>query len=141
MTRLSIGRSIDLRFARLTCGPVDDPDGLPRMAHEELLARRVVLAHDHIQLAPPHAIPLAEQTLLVAIGTKRPILLLKHKKRHALALELSLNLGPVRNAPRRYASENPAKPTARVAALLRDQWQTSSGIRRQFLDLPDIVSA
>ena len=46
---------------------------------------------------------------------------------------IPLNLDPVRDAPHPYAPENPSKQSAKVAALLWNQWQASSGIRRQII--------
>ena len=60
----------------------------------------VILAHDDVQFAPPGAVLLAEPAVLVAVGMGLPILLPKQKQRDALALELPVNLDPVRNAPR-----------------------------------------
>ena len=64
----------------------------PGVIDKQLLARSVVLSHDHVQLAPPGAITLAEPTVLVAVWMGGPVFLPEQKQRAALALGIPVDV-------------------------------------------------
>ena len=93
-------RDEDLRLADLAGVSVDNRHGLAGIIHKQLLAGPVVLAHDHIQLALPGAVVLAEPAVLVAVGVAFPVLLPEQEQGDPLALRLPVDRGPVRQAAR-----------------------------------------
>ncbi len=90
-------RDKDLRLADLACKAVDDRDSLASIINKLLLTGAVVLAHDHIQLALPGPVVIAEPTVLVALGMGRSVLLPEQEQGDAFELELTVNNEPVGN--------------------------------------------
>ena len=78
-------------------GPgVGQGNRLAGVVDEDLLAGPVVLAHDHVELAAPEPVALAELRVLVPF--RLPVLVLKPQELegHPFAAELSVGLVPVR---------------------------------------------
>ena len=85
----------DLCLVDLSGGAVNDGDGLAGIVHEQLLTGPVVLAHHHVQLAPPGPVVLAEPAVLIPIRISLPVLLPEQEQGDVLALEFITDVLPV----------------------------------------------
>jgi hypothetical protein len=99
-------RHEDLCLAHLPAVTVDDTDRLAGIVDEQLLAGRVALAHDHVQRAHPLAIKVGELAVLIAtLGVLLLVLLPQQRQRHAFALHLLVDVGPIGCCPMAVAGQ------------------------------------
>ena len=100
----------DLRLPDFTRLPIHQWDGHAAEVHEQLLARPVRLPHYQVAAAPPGPVGIAESGILEAVRVGGLVLLPEQEQRHALAPQLLVDVGPVRqgspvNGDRRWWRE------------------------------------
>ncbi len=119
-----------LGVAHLAGGRIDDVDRLPGVIDEDLLARLVLLTQHGIELCGPRAIENAEPRVLIPVGIRALVLLPEQLERHALALELAVDSGPIgkrtRDRFRGRCREEPCLERRRVIEFRR-QWPWQAG--------------
>ena len=90
-------RNKDLRVAELAGEPVDNHrHAVAGIIDEQLLARRVALAHRHRQPPFPAAIKLAKARVAIAVRLARDVFLPHDRQRDVLALQRAMHFRPVR---------------------------------------------
>ena len=72
-----------------------DRDGHPGEVDEELLARSVVLAHDHVDVPAPLSVEVGELAVAEAVRVRLSILDPQELEGHALLSQLGMDVGPV----------------------------------------------
>ena len=90
-----------LRLPDLAGVRVDDGQGLAGEVDEQLLARTVLLAHDHVEAALPAPVGRAEPGVLVAVGVGRLVFHPEQGERDAGPPQLAVDQGPVGQRPQR----------------------------------------
>jgi hypothetical protein len=89
-------RHEDLGITDLPGGTIHYLGALCGIVDEQLLAAPVALAHDHVQVALPTGVVIAEAAVGVAVGVALAVLLPQQKQGHALAPQLTMNRGKIR---------------------------------------------
>jgi len=86
----------NLRIAELAGEPVDDDgNAIAGIIDEQLLARRMALAHRHRQPVLEGLIEFAETRVAITARMSRDILLPHDRQRHVLALQRAVDIRPV----------------------------------------------
>jgi hypothetical protein len=86
----------------LTGAPVPDRDRLAGEVHEQLLPGLMRLAHGHVDGAAPLPVQAGELAVTVTVRAGLPVLHPQQLQRHALAPQLLVHPGPIRNRPRHH---------------------------------------
>src|SRR5450756_620022 len=97
LVRRSEDRHEELGLPDLAGQRVGDRDGLAREVEEQLLAGAMILAQDDVEPPGPGAVVLGEPGVPEAIGAARAVFSPCQGERDALAPELAVDEGPVRD--------------------------------------------
>ncbi len=86
-----------MRLPCLAGQPINDNrDRVAGVVDEQLVAGRVILPHRHRQLHRPAAVEVTEATVAIALRITADVFVPKDLQRHMLALQLAVDLRPVR---------------------------------------------
>ena len=107
-------RHEQMRLTRLSLEAVDHHrHRVAGVIDKQLLAGGMVLAHRHRQIGRPAPVEIAEAAIAIAVRVTLDIFVPQDLKRHMLALQLTMDMGPVRLDAATMARFCPVRPVKR----------------------------